>query len=67
MNDLAAEPKETIMIGDSYENDIIPAKAIGCFTVWVQNKSWTTSPDNSSADYKIDSIIKLPELLESLN
>lgn len=67
LNDLAADPKETIMIGDSYENDIIPAKAIGCFTVWVQNKGWNASPDNDSADYKIDSITKLPELLESLN
>ena len=38
LNDLAMLPQEVIMIGDSYENDIIPAKSIGCFTIWIQNK-----------------------------
>jgi len=67
LNDLAMVPQEVIMIGDSYENDIIPAKSIGCFTIWVQNKAWQEPVENGSADFKIESITELPKVLENLN
>ncbi len=67
LNDLAMVPQEVIMIGDSYENDIIPAKSIGCFTIWIQNKVWQEPVDNGSADFKIESITELPKVLENLN
>ncbi|MBR6370066.1 MAG: HAD family hydrolase [Bacteroidaceae bacterium] len=34
---LGLQPKETVMIGDSQEKDILPAASIGCQTVWLHN------------------------------
>ena len=41
---LGLEPSETVMIGDNYEKDIIPAQSIGCSTVWLNNKTSGIDP-----------------------
>ena len=38
---LGLEPAETVMIGDNYEKDIVPAQSIGCHTILLQGKSWS--------------------------
>jgi len=35
LSDLAAEPHEAVMVGDTYEHDIQPAIELGMHTVWV--------------------------------
>ena len=38
---LGLEPAETVMIGDSYEKDILPAQSIGCLTLQISDKNDT--------------------------
>ena len=38
---LGLDPTETVMIGDSFEKDIIPAESIGCHTIQISNKKST--------------------------
>lgn len=61
---LEANAKETMVVGDSYENDIVPAKQLGCTTVWLKGKSWKEPSDTSSADIIIKSLKELPNILK---
>jgi len=55
---LGLKPEECVVVGDSYDKDIVPAKSIGCRTVWIKGEGWTDyEPDGSCAD-KIIEIIK---------
>ncbi len=57
-------PEEVLVIGDSYAKDIVPAKSIGCATVWLKGEGWTTeTADGRAADF---TITDLPELLNLL-
>jgi putative hydrolase of the HAD superfamily len=61
VNSMHTNPEEVVMIGDSYERDIVPAKSIGCKTVWLKGRSWREeAEDNSKADYIINSIREIP-------
>lgn len=42
---LGLEPSETLVIGDSYRKDIIPAESIGCQVLWLKGKGWTEEED----------------------
>ena len=53
---LGLEPLETVMIGDNYEKDIVPAQSIGCHTIWL-------SPQSDKGD---GSVCHLPEILSYL-
>ena len=53
---LGLEPQETVMIGDNYEKDIVPAQSIGCHTIWL-------SPQSDKGD---GSVCHLPEILSYL-
>lgn len=50
---LAEEPKNTYVVGDSYYRDIVPARQLGCTTIWLQGKSWMTPPSTDAADFTI--------------
>ena len=54
---LGLEPAETVMIGDNYEKDIVPAQSIGCHTIWL-------SPQSDKGD---GSVCHLPEILSYLD
>lgn len=38
---LGLAPGETMVTGDSYDKDIMPAKAAGCLAVWFKGEGWT--------------------------
>jgi len=61
---LNAEADETFMIGDSYKNDIVPSKLIGCSTIWINNKGWDTENEINDADFIIKTITELHEVLK---
>lgn len=42
-------PAETLVVGDSYTKDILPARAIGCRTAWLKGPAWDED-DASPAD-----------------
>ena len=33
------EPQETMVVGDSLKNDILPAHSLGCASAWLQGSS----------------------------
>lgn len=48
---------EAFVVGDSYERDIVPSKLLGCSTVWLKGRSWTSPPnDTGAADYTITTL-----------
>lgn len=42
---LGLKPEETLVIGDSYKKDIVPAESIGCKVLWLKGKGWTAEED----------------------
>ncbi|MBD5290714.1 MAG: HAD family hydrolase [Bacteroides sp.] len=42
---LGVLPGETLVIGDSYRKDILPAESIGCQVLWLKGKGWTEEED----------------------
>jgi HAD superfamily hydrolase (TIGR01549 family) len=49
------KPNEVIVIGDSYSKDILPAKSLGCHTVWLKGEGWD---DKESYDLSVpDAVI----------
>lgn len=63
IDNLKTAPEETIVIGDSYDRDIVPSRALGCITVWLKGKSWKDYNDDSAADFVVNSINGIPEVL----
>jgi putative hydrolase of the HAD superfamily len=61
---LGLQPFECVVIGDSYDRDIVPAKQLGCKTIWLKGKSWFEPSETSSADHVIKSLTELPRLLK---
>ena len=53
IDQLGTDAAETMVLGDSYDRDIVPAKTLGCTTVWLRGRSPTDPLDTSSADYVI--------------
>ncbi|MGE5430310.1 MAG: HAD family hydrolase [Syntrophomonadaceae bacterium] len=63
-------PDEIIMVGDSYENDIVPSKNLGFKTIWLRGKSWKYPDDYSKADFVIGSLTETEDavrVMEKMN
>ena len=57
---LGLQPGEVVVVGDSIDKDIIPARAAGCQTVWIRGEQWTDDAvDESIADRIIDDLSEL--------
>ena len=57
---LGLAPDELTVVGDSIGKDIVPARSIGCRTVWLQGEQWTDDPvDASCADCVIQDLQEL--------
>ena len=64
---LGCKPEETAVVGDSFSNDILPGKRIGCRTIWLKGKGWNENGDMSLPDITIQGIRQLPAAMEKLN
>ena len=58
---LGLRPEEVVVVGDSLDKDIIPARQAGCQAVWLQGEQWTEIP--AAAIPPIPIIQDLKELL----
>ena len=58
---LGLKPEEVVVVGDSIDKDIIPAREAGCHTVWFKGEGWTNDPVDESIPEKI--ITDLSEIL----
>lgn len=47
--------EQTVVVGDSYINDIAPAKYLGCKAIWLKGRSWHNQ--NQFEHYSADKII----------
>ena len=45
---LGLKPEEVVVVGDSIDKDIIPARQAGCQTVWFRGEGWTDDPVDES-------------------
>ena len=50
---LNLKPEEIVVVGDSIDKDIIPARQAGCHTVWFRGEGWTDEPVDVSVPEKI--------------
>ena len=57
---LDLDPSDVVVVGDSIDKDIIPARQAGCHTVWFKGEGWTSDPvDESAADRIITNLTEL--------
>jgi putative hydrolase of the HAD superfamily len=62
---LGVKPNEVLVVGDSIDKDIIPAKQVGCKTVWIKGETWDgTLQQEACADHVITRIGALRTLLK---
>ncbi len=59
---LKSSPDKTIVIGDSYQRDVIPAKKLGCKTIWLKGKSWKEEHNTGDADFIIHSLFEIENI-----
>ncbi|MDE6409843.1 MAG: HAD family hydrolase [Muribaculaceae bacterium] len=60
---LHLSPAETLVVGDSYGKDIVPAEKIGCQVLWIKGQGWTAADDEQTHDNIISDIKQVAELL----
>ena len=54
---LGMDPEEVVVVGDSFTKDILPAKKVGCKTIWIKGEGWTDeSFDGTIPDTTIKSL-----------
>ena len=58
---LGVDPEEVTVVGDSISKDIIPAKSIGCHTVWFKGESWDNKVEDETIPDRV--ITSLRDLL----
>jgi HAD superfamily hydrolase (TIGR01509 family) len=60
---LSLRPEEVVVVGDSFDKDILPAKKIGCKTVWFKGETWKSEHhDESVPDAVITDINQLMDM-----
>ena len=60
------KPSNAVMIGDRIDNDIIPAKRIGMYTIWVKQgfgQYWNITQDIEKADYTVHRLMEICDVL----
>lgn len=63
IKELGDAPSDILVIGDSYENDIIPAQKLGCQALWLKGKSWN---ETREIDSSVETISSLEDVLDFL-
>ncbi|HVF71256.1 MAG TPA: HAD family hydrolase [Chthoniobacterales bacterium] len=62
---LGREPAEIMMVGDSFERDIEPAKEIGMKTAWLEGAESRECPDPTLVDIRLRRLADLANILSS--
>ncbi len=66
---LGLHPKEVLVVGDSYEKDIVPADSLGCHTIWLKGIGWNDGKnvDETLPDAIITSFDQLINAIENIH
>ncbi len=62
---LGIPAENALMVGDSFDRDIVPAKLCGFITVWLEGKSWKKEEGGKEANYIIHSLSELNILIHN--
>lgn len=56
---------DILVVGDSYSKDMVPAKAVGCQTLWLKGQTWgeDTLQDTAAADQQLHTIFDLSDFV----
>jgi putative hydrolase of the HAD superfamily len=54
---------DVLVVGDSFERDIIPAKQCGCQTAWIKGRSWREESGGPEADHILFDINSLKKIV----
>ncbi|MDY6396743.1 MAG: HAD family hydrolase [Treponema sp.] len=57
------KPYELLIVGDSFQNDILPADKLGWHTIWIN----LYGENFSQPEYAVKEISEIPEILKSFN
>ena len=66
LNRAKCEPRQSVMIGDRIDNDIVPAKEIGMHTIWIKQgfgQYWNITSEKEKADYEVDNLMEICKLI----
>jgi putative hydrolase of the HAD superfamily len=63
---LGRNPGEVLMVGDSFERDIRPAKQIGMKTAWLEGRNPQDCPEPSLVDVRLRRLTDLPRAIASV-
>jgi HAD superfamily hydrolase (TIGR01549 family) len=63
LDKLHVSSKEAFVVGDSYIRDIVPGKKLGCTTIWLKGKSWTTPSSTEAADFTIEKFEQIKKVI----
>ena len=64
LNRAGCNPIEAAMIGDRLDNDIVPANALGMYTIWIKQGNWIYAIPKEPLEYPDWTISNLNELRE---
>lgn len=53
---LGLSPDEVVVVGDSLRKDILPARSIGCHTMWIKGHGWTADEDAQTDPAEVKNI-----------
>ncbi len=60
---LGGDPKTMLMVGDSFDRDVVPAKRVGMKTAWLEGAALRECPDLSLVDLHLRRLADLPAAL----
>lgn len=60
------EAERTVVVGDSYRNDIAPATSLGCRTIWYRGLEWRKPDETWSADVEVRSLSELESAIDAI-
>ncbi|MDR3095187.1 MAG: HAD family hydrolase [Bacteroidales bacterium] len=63
---LGCQAAETVVAGDTYSKDIVPAKAAGCRTIWLKGQEWETTVAQEAADHIIAGLEEMPGIIHQI-
>lgn len=59
---LQVSPENVVVIGDSYDKDIVPATGLGCKTIWLKNIGWEAYKGSETADIIVEDFTELRQI-----
>jgi FMN phosphatase YigB (HAD superfamily) len=60
---MGGDPGTMLMVGDSFERDVLPAKEAGMKTAWLEGEAPRNCPDPGAVNYRLRRLTDLPQAI----